>query len=306
MQLSQSCLPTTVHKNDTTTCDVVATNLGFDPQVVDLKSTTDSKFDIVSAVGATKHGSDEARLDNVTLAGATPGVPFLEPLGFEGYLPLDIFGIAPIPIGDEDIVNFDVDAFVFNGVTYTSIGVDSNGYLIAGGGAAQDNKCCTLPSGPSPARPNNVIAPFWTDLDGSSAPGIFVASLTDGVSVWTVFEWRVKVFGTNDTRTFQVWVGANGVQDVEMAYAALPTNPNGQQFLVGAENAIGQGEFLPVGVFPTEDLFVDSTDPTPGDSATYELTLKAKQYGDGVLTTRMKADRVLGTTIVKTDLTVIH
>ncbi len=96
--LSQSCLPTTVHKNGTTTCDVVATNLGFDPQVVDLKSTTDSKFDIQSAVGATKVNNDTARKDNVTLAGAAPGVPSVasvpggSPAG--GYLPLSLFDIA--------------------------------------------------------------------------------------------------------------------------------------------------------------------------------------------------------------------
>ena len=257
VELSQSCVPTTVHKYSTTTCDVVATNLGFDTQVVDLKSTTDSKFDIQSAVGATKVNNDTARRDNVTLTGASPGVPFLEPLGFEGYLPLSIFGIVPEPIGDEAIFNFDVDAFLFNGVSYTSVGIDSNGYMIAGGGGSADNNCCNLPSGPSASPPNNVIAPFWTDLDGTGAPGISAASLTDGVNDWTVFEWQVNVFGTSDLRTFQVWLGSNGVQDVEMAYAALPTDPSGQAFLVGAENSAGQGEFLPVGVFPTEDLFVD-------------------------------------------------
>ncbi len=51
---------------------------------------------------------------------------------------------------------------------------------------------------------------------------------------------------------------------------------------------------------------VTSTNPTPGESVTYQLTLKAKQYGAGVLTTRMNASGVLGTTIVETDLTVIH
>ena len=62
-------------------------------------------------------------------------------------------------------------AFVYNGETYTSVGVDSNGYLIAGGGTAEDNNCCNLPRDPEPARPNNVLAPFWTDLDGTGRPG---------------------------------------------------------------------------------------------------------------------------------------
>ena len=56
--------------------------------------------------------------------------------------------------------------------TYGTIGVNSNGYLVAGGGTAEDNNCCNVPGGPSPERPNDVLAPFWTDLDGSDAPGI--------------------------------------------------------------------------------------------------------------------------------------
>ena len=87
-----------------------------------------------------------------------------------GYLPLDLFGVTPDTIGDEDILNYTVPPFVFNGVTYTSVGVDSNGYLIAGGGSATDNECCNLPTGPNPAPPNNIMCAFWTDLDGTGAP----------------------------------------------------------------------------------------------------------------------------------------
>ncbi len=303
VELSQSCLPTTVHKNGTTTCDVVATNLGFDPQVVDLKSTTDSKFDIQSAVGATKIDNDTARRDNVTLAGATPGVPSVAPGGLFGYVPLDAFGITPVAVGDETIVNFPVPAYKFNGVTYASIGITSNGYAVAGGGVGTDVSY-SPPAGPSGSPPNNVIAPLWTDLDGAGAPGVFAGVLTDSVDSWVVLEWRLNVWGTADLRTFQVWIGINGAQDITMAYAAAPTDPNGQDFLVGAENDIGQGDME--AVLPTGDLTVTSTNPTPGESVTYQLTLKAKQYGPGQLVTRMNADGVLGTTIVETDLTVIH
>ena len=65
-------------------------------------------------------------------------------------------------------------AFVYDGGTYTSIGVDSNGYVVVGGGDAEDNNCCQ-PVIPDTARPNNVLAPFWTDLDGTGAPGILRA-----------------------------------------------------------------------------------------------------------------------------------
>ena len=80
---------------------------------------------------------------------------------------------------------------------------------------------------PDPARPNNVLAPFWTDLTGVGAQGIFAASLTDGVSTWIVVEWRVNVFGTTSGRVFQSWIGVNGVEDISFTYdpANLPAAP---------------------------------------------------------------------------------
>ena len=46
-------------------------------------------------------------------------------------------------IGDETIANFNVPAFLYGGDTYTRIGVDSNGYIVVGGGTSADNDCCT-------------------------------------------------------------------------------------------------------------------------------------------------------------------
>ena len=150
-----------------------------------------------------------------------------------------------------------------------------------------------------------MLAPFWTDLDGSAAPGILVGILTDGVNNWIVVEWRVNDWGTNQLRTFQVWIGINGVQDITYAYAAAPIAPAGQDFAYGAENEAGAGDVI-VNTLPPADQTVMSTDPAPGDSVTYSLILKGKPYGAGKLVSSMKANGVLGTTIVKTNLTVIH
>ena len=54
------------------------------------------------------------------------------------------------------------------------------------------------------------MAPFWTDLDGTGAPGILVGLLTGGGRSWIVVEYRVNVFGTTDQRRFQVWIGTGG------------------------------------------------------------------------------------------------
>jgi hypothetical protein len=299
--LSQSCLPASIAVTQTSTCDVVATNQGFDPQTVSLKSSVGPRLKILSASGATL-ANKVVTLNNVTLDGAHPGVPDVAAGELFGYLPLDAFGGTPIAIGDEEIINFSVPAFVYAGVTYNALGVDSNGYVIAGGGTAEDNNCCNIPSGPDAARPNNMLAPFWTDLDGTGAPGVFAEVLTDGVNSWIVIEYRVNVFGTTSLRTFQTWIGINGVEDITYAYSAAQTDPNGQDFLVGAENVLGQGDMT--ATLPTADLRVTSTSPTPGESASYSFVVRGESTGDGLVTTTMSTDGVLGTTIVKSTIKV--
>jgi hypothetical protein len=301
--LSQSCLPASIAVGATSTCDVAATNQGFDPQTVSLTSSVGPRLTILSATGATL-ANKVVTLNNVTLDGAHPGVPDVAPGSLFGYIPLDAFGITPIPVGDEDILNFNVPAYVYAGTTYTAIGVDSNGYVIAGLGTAEDNNCCNIPPGPNAAPPNKMLAPFWTDLDGTGAPGIFVATLTDGVDTWLVVEYRVNVFGTSSLRTFQTWIGVNGVEDITYAYdpAALPADPNGQPFLVGAENVLGQGDMT--ATLPTEDLRVTSTATTPGESASYSFVVRGDSTGPGLVTTTMTSTGVPGTTVVKSTINV--
>jgi len=304
VSLAQSCEPSSIPKGSTTTCSVVATNESFETQTVDLDTSTSANLAITGASGATVVDSRHAQLHGVTLDGAQPGVPDVADGSLFGYIPLDAFGVTPVAVGDEDIVNFIVPTFVFNGKPYNEVGVDSNGYLIAGGGTSEDNNCCNLPPGADPALPNDVLAPFWTDLDGTGAPGVFAATLTDGVDSWLVIEHRVNVFGTTSQRVFQVWLGVNGTQDITFAYdpGNLPADPNGQDFLVGAENELGQGDM--VAALPITDQRVTSTDPVPGDSASYSLTILGKARGTGTVTTEMDATGVPGTTIVRSSVRV--
>jgi hypothetical protein len=212
--------------------------------------------------------------EHAAARGATPARPALAPAAVSGpegvpsvapgstpagYLPLDQFGIAPTPIGDEEFINLTVPQFVFANREYTSIAISSNGYLKAGTATAADQNCCNLPSGPDPAPPNGIIAPFWTDLDGTGSPGIYAGTLTDGVSTWVVVEWRVHTFGTTSQRVFEAWIGVNGTEDVSMVYdpGNLPAATPGQDHLVGAENSLGQGAMSPA--LPTVDLRVTSS-----------------------------------------------
>jgi hypothetical protein len=303
VKLTQTCAPTQIKVGLTTLCSITASNKGFTDQEVDLATSTTTRLAVTTVLRATKVNSHTVRKQDVLLAGGEPGVPSVGPLGSEGYFSLEGLGVPAIPVGDEEVLNFDVPSFLYGGVSYTRIGVDTNGYVVVGGGTADDNECCNLPAGPSPNRPNNVLAPFWTDLDGSSSDGLFVAELTSGGDSWIVVEYQVNVLGTSDLRTFQVWIGINGVQDISYSYlpADLPyTDPNGQDFLVGAENAIGEGEMT--ATLPSEDLRVTSTPPTPGQSYNYKVRARGTSSGSARVNSSMTATYVPGVTTVFTDI----
>ena len=303
VNLASDCAPASIKVFATSTCTVTATNNSPLDTTVNLRTDTGLRLPIVSATGATAHGPFTVKKDNVALNGSKPGVPSIASGGLFGYLPLADFGVSAEAIGDEDILNFTVSPFLYNGRTYTSVGIDSNGYLVAGGGSSEDNECCTIPTGASPDRPNSILAPFWTDLDGTGTPGISVAELSDGVSNWIVAEWQVNVFGTTDRQTFQIWLGTNGVQDVTFAYdPADPPTALGQPFLVAAENSLGEGGALTS--VPTSDLTINSTAPTAGGSVSYTLKVLGLLPGTASVTTSMTTPIVRGTTIVKSTVDV--
>jgi subtilisin family serine protease len=306
VSLTQTCDKTEVRLIESTTCTVTAHNTTFADTTADLTTTSSFNLPIVGANGATVVNPYKAEKNDVALAGAVPGTPSIAPGTVAGYIPLDLFGTPVSPIGDEQFLKFNVPAYKYNGITYTGISVDSNGYLVPGTGAtAQDNNCCALTGIPDPARPNNVLAPFWTDLDGTGAPGIQVDVLTDGVSDWIVVEWRVNVFGTNSQRAFQIWLGTGAVQDITFAYDFTTIADPGMPFQVGAENISGTGgQGLPPGVLPTEDLRVTSTDPLPGGTASYTVTALGIFPGSGKITTSMNSPAVPGTTIVTSNVAV--
>jgi hypothetical protein len=294
--LSQSCDPSTIRRDtETSTCGVTVQNNSLSAAEVSTVSTTSPNLPVTEVTGATKV-SDHRVTASATLAGRQPDAPTIAPGELFGYIPLDAFGVAPLPVGDEDALNFNVPAYTFAGQTYNQLGVVSNGYLVAGGATGQDVDFVPQ-TFPNSVRPNNVLAPFWTDLDGTGAPGIFIAILTDGVDTWIVVELRLRVFGTSSQRVFQVWIGVNGTEDITFAYdpANLPADPSGFPFNVGAENADGSAGDQIAGL-PTEDLRVTSTPGAPGGALTYSFNVRGVMAGVGTVRTDMTTPLVNGTT----------
>ncbi|MGZ4792836.1 MAG: S8 family serine peptidase [Ilumatobacteraceae bacterium] len=310
VSLTQSCTPASVVVNHTTTCSISATNASDGVAAVIINSKVSDRLRITSATGATvKHGNT-AVAGPVVLAAPADGIPAIAPGSTPGgYLDLSLFGITPIAIGDEQNFNFNVPAYVYGGKTYTSIGVDSNGYINVGGASDGSDISFIPQTFPDPTRPNGVLAAYWTDLDGGGAPGIRVGTLTDGVGHWIVVQWNTHVFGDSSatgSRNMEVWIGTDGVQDISYAYDTNTVGvdaPAGTGLTVGAESINGTQGAQITGP-PAGDYVVTSSPGTPGGSLNVTLTVRGLDRGNATLTSSMNTDVVAGTTIVTTQVPV--
>jgi subtilisin family serine protease len=303
--LAQACEPAEIAVNTgRSTCSVTAQNNTLERTKVTAASHLDSNLSLTSVTGARRVGSRDA-VASGNLAARGPERPNIAPgASPAGYIPLDAFGVDPFPVGDEDAVNINLPAnglppFVFAGKTYDTIGLVSNGYSVAGGAAGVDIRFepQTLPD---PVRPNAELASFWTDLDGTDAPGIFATVLSDNTTGddWLVVEWRLNVFGTTSQRVFQQWIGLNGSEDISFTYDPnnLPAAPPaGFGLTVGVENDTGTAGNQIDGL-PTTDLRVTTTPGTPGGSLTYSFQLSGIRTGAGAVTTVMSTPAVRGVT----------
>ncbi|MGI8721221.1 MAG: S8 family serine peptidase [Geodermatophilaceae bacterium] len=298
--LTTECVPDAIaFLRDASTCTVEAENTGFEPTRADLGSTVSDNLVITSISGADRVGPRAVRLPNQQLGGVEPGSPTIGPGELFGYLPLADFGVAPAAIGDEDALNFDVPEFNYAGETYQTIGVTSNGYAVVGGAEGADIQFEPQDL-PDPVRPNNVLAPYWTDLDGGEAPGIYAAEISDSETgeSWFAVEWQVNVYGTDELKVFQLWIGLNGTEDITFAYdpTNLPGDPGAGGLTVGAENVNGSAGDQIEGV-PTEDLRVNSIAGTPGGVASYQFQVRGIGLGTGRVTTVMVSPAVPGATV---------
>jgi uncharacterized repeat protein (TIGR01451 family) len=160
-----------------------------------------------------------------------------------GFFPLASLGVAPFPCPSNCVDGgfiLNVPSFVYNNESYSQVIWSVNGTLEAGtaSGLAASFINRELPD---PAPPNNVMAPFWTDLD-RSRPGAawYVATLNAGPNQFTVYEWNnVPLWGDDDTRvSFQIWVQTGASGNIWFVYGQLPAAPPAN-LTVGVENADG-------------------------------------------------------------------
>jgi subtilisin family serine protease len=313
--LVHSCTPTTIAVRAHADCVVEAQNLSPVPAQASLKvegpQNGQLTIENVSAPGVPMGPGGNGFTWNGTLTPAlAPTIDALRvpaaPPSPAGFLPLSLFGVTPVAgMGDETIANFNVPAFQFGRETYTRIGFTSNGYAVVGGGVAQD--VVFVPQTmPNPTRPNNVLAPYWTDLHmGRAGAALRVATLTDGVNTWLVGEWIGKVFDSNATRSFQIWIQLGATEGIWYAFGSDLGPGDAGGLNTGAENRDGtSGKNLGSIPASNSDLFVATSGPTPGGKVTVTYDAFGRNAGVYDILATYTSNLVQGVTTDKETITV--
>ncbi|MBU1865286.1 MAG: S8 family serine peptidase [Actinobacteria bacterium] len=245
--LDKTCAPASVPLGGKAMCDIVVENYLLDPVEVTITDLLPRGMILKGnqpVVGAVK--VTQKKLTTTVLLDAAVPPPILVAVNNfaspTGYLDLSGFGPTTVSLTDEAIANFSVPSFEYAGVSYDAIGIVSNGYLVLGGGTAADVTFINSDL-PDAALPNNVLAPFWTDLNPSAGGDVYIGVLTDGFDTWIVVEWQaVPNWGDGEPNTFQVWIGldsdSNPSQDISFTYGAV-SDGDGGFLTVGAENYSG-------------------------------------------------------------------
>jgi hypothetical protein len=334
--LSNTCSPTSFPTTSnaapsSTHCTVGAANFGSTASNVSLTVQQREKGNGLiyqnvgapgSVIGAGKGVQWSGTLSPAVppqVTGVTPGTG---PNG--GYLPLSAFGSSiNVGAGDDTIANFNVPTFYYGGEPYSQIGIVSNGYIVVGGGDSTD-LVFTPQHFPNAAKPNDVLAPLWSDLDPTHAPTtggtpgkVLVNVLTDGSRNWIIVDWEnVKNFGNNTTHTFEVWLqtagGAAGTgpesEDITYTYsstanAATGDGDSGVNW--GAENRDGSsGANIASAPANNTEYKVHTTPPTAGGTVSIPFDIASKKAGTYHSDATMTSSTTPGTTVAPVTLTV--
>lgn len=243
VRLTIACSPTQATVGQTVACTISMQNKTGSPLPVELRNFVPPHLNITpgSVSGADLINNRFVTFFGTLAAGTPAEFVIADGPSPAGYVSLAGLGIPPLAdVGDDALFNFATDPFLYLGQSYTVLGATSNGYVVPGGGSEAD---LGQPPQlfPDPTPPNNVIAPFWTDLDPSAGGNMYAANVIGGDRSWVVIEWEnVPAFGGEDAYTFQVWLASNTTEeDVSLVYQRVDGSGAASGLSVGAENATG-------------------------------------------------------------------
>ena len=279
-----NCTPDRPALNQAVDCTITLQNRLEEPLYLNLSNNLPYPLELIpgSVSGAEVHKERRISFRGWLAAGSPAELAIINAPSPAGYISLASLGIPPLlDVADDTLFNFGTPPFRYLGQLYTVLGATSNGIVIPGGGSAADlgQPPQTFPD---PTPPNNVIAPFWTDLDPSAGGYMYAASVIGGDRSWVVIEWQdVPAFGGNDAYTFQVWLASDSEEeDISLVYHRLDGAGASSGLSVGAEDATGQlgANFagLPT---PDDSLKPQFSPPGPGPAYTISYQAIARSVG---------------------------
>ncbi|MBE2223776.1 MAG: hypothetical protein IAF02_19710 [Anaerolineae bacterium] len=296
ISLEKVCEPTDLKIGEETLCTVTIQNNSAEDIYYKLLDWTSPHLTIQenSVDGGNFHRHNIITKRGLLASGTPPSVAIENTDSPLVYDSLAALGIAPLTgVQDESIINVaTLEPFVYGGETYTTIGIASNGYLIPGLGSDED--IAYIPQiFPDPAIPNNVIAPFWTDLNPEAGGNIYAALfIRDGES-WVVIEWEnIPAFDSEkpilncvenctEAYTFQTWIKTNTIEpDITFIYAKVDGTGSVSGLNVGMENKDGTlGTNYGSVPAVNDTLAIVTTPGTDGESHVISYTATANKIG---------------------------
>jgi subtilisin family serine protease len=321
----------TVSKGDTKPCRVTVTNLTSATAHVSVtvQAPKNGGITVQNYAPADKQGNGFTWGGTLNPSLPPPVEALVAPDSlFGGWFDLSAFGSTfAIPgFTDESFLNFSPNAPVaFGDETYDTVGVVSNGYLVLGGATPADVQY--LPQNmPDAAPPNNVLAPFWTDLNPDDGGTFFYASFDDTdpnapTSCYHLFEWQnYPVWssghnGANGKESFEIWMlsadcaeyfGATN-NSIAFDYNHIQVPGASTPFNVGAENRLGtSAQDVGLNTMPNRNGYVVVVgNSTPGGTAKLKYDVLGTQVGAFNVSASMTSDVTQGTARSLVKVTVV-
>ena len=158
-----------------------------------------------------------------------------------GFFSPGALGIMPLGCPS----NCDDGGFAITGLDITYLGQHYTTAIMSVNGTLELGTDSGLAAGasntllPDPTPPNNLLAPFWTDLNLGDGGEWYAATLSAGPQQFFVASWEnVPLFGNPTVFSFQIWM-ENGTSNIWFVYGDVPGIP---AFLtVGFEDDAGAG-----------------------------------------------------------------
>jgi len=256
LSLDKECAPTTLDAGSETHCSITISNNSYQDSAFTLAEDLPGQLKLVEGgVEGAIVESNHAFTVAGQLSGANDPSIKLEPRTLFGYQSMAELGFSPAGCPS----NCDDGAFLVSGLDITYMGSHYTEGLWSVNGTFEMGTASGVPASffnqnlPDPAAPNNILAPWWTDLNLDSGGNWYIGAVTDGDRSWDVFEWEdVPRFGDPaSTFTFQIWL-ERGTDQITFAYG--PFGGNTSKGTTGAENGNGSNG---------ESLYVDGSGTLP-------------------------------------------